>query len=207
LEKAMTWWLVPSIIGVMMAGVLTGLLVSKVILKMKKDNSVLFQKNNIPSLPVISEPTENTPVTSQINTDFEVKTQPVISVDEKVETYLNLINSHPQVKNNISTKKSGALIELENNLSLASRPVTNNLVNFHTEIWNTKRSEFNILPAEILEELTEAYVDMLLANNIAWLVTELGRSSQDLLDSYSKLSNKIADRLQRILPTVREAFK
>lgn len=202
----MTWWLVPSIIGVMAAGVLVGLLVSKVILKMKKDNPVLFQKNNMPSLPVVTESTENAAIIDQIKAADDVKTETVISVDEKIETYLNHINSTPQVKNNTSAKKPEALIELENNLSLARRPTTNNLVNFHTEIWNTKRSEFNVLPTEILGELTEAYVDMLLANNIAWLVTELGRSSQDLVDSYYKLSNKIADRLQRIMPPVRDSF-
>ncbi len=55
-------------------------------------------------------------------------------------------------------------------------------------------------------ELTEAYVDMLLANNIVWLAVELGRDSQDLTANYSKLSKKIAERLQRIMPAVRDCF-
>ena len=54
--------------------------------------------------------------------------------------------------------------------------------------------------------MTEAYVDMFLANNIVWLVTEIGRDSQELTAGYYKLSNKIAERLQRIMPDVRNSF-
>jgi len=56
-------------------------------------------------------------------------------------------------------------------------------------------------------ELTESYVDMLLANNIVWLVNELGRDSKDLTASYIKLSNKIGERLQKVMPAIREVLK
>ena len=107
----------------------------------------------------------------------------------------------------VKTPLSAALTELNNNLSIARRPVTNNLVNFQTDIWKSKRSEFNPISADLMAELTEAYVDMMLANNIVWLVMELGRNSQDLKEGYAKLSNKVAERLQRILPAVRDCFK
>jgi hypothetical protein len=103
--------------------------------------------------------------------------------------------------------KSAAILELETNLLIAARPSVDKLASFQTDIWNTRRSEFNTVNSQILNELTEAYVDMLLANNIVWLVNELGRDSQDLRASYSELKNKVADRLKRVLPQIQEPLK
>jgi hypothetical protein len=103
--------------------------------------------------------------------------------------------------------KSAAILELETNLLIATRPSADKLASFQTDVWNTRRSEFNAVNSQILGELTEAYVDMLLANNIVWLVNELGRDSQDLRASYSELKNKVADRLKRVLPQIQEPLK
>jgi hypothetical protein len=96
---------------------------------------------------------------------------------------------------------------LESNLETARLPVSDKLSNFKTEVWNTRRSEFNVASPQLLSELTEAYVDMLLANNIVWLVTELGRDSKDLRESYSDLKTKVADRLERVVPQVKESLQ
>jgi hypothetical protein len=100
-----------------------------------------------------------------------------------------------------------ALAELEGNLAISIKPLNGQLVGYRTNIWNTRRSDFNALDSDLLREVTEAYVDMLLANNLVWLVTELKRDSPDLIESYSKLSLKVSERLQRIMPTLRESFK
>jgi hypothetical protein len=105
------------------------------------------------------------------------------------------------------TPKSAAILELETNLLIAMRPSADKLTSFQTDVWNTRRSDFNAVNSQILNELTEAYVDMLLANNIVWLVNELGRDSQDLRASYSELKIKVADRLKRVLPHIQEPLK
>lgn len=202
----MYWWLGPSIIGVIAAGVLVGLLVSYLILKKKGKNPAPIRQNYSPAFNALRESTTNLKSERKKVDVLEAKTKPVILVDEKVDSYLNQINGLHAV-DKISSPKSEALIELENNLSIASKSVNGKLTKFNTEIWDSKRTQFNSLTEEIRGELTEAYVDMLLANNVVWLVTELGRNSQDLVASYSKLSNKVAERLQRIMPVVRESFK
>jgi hypothetical protein len=80
------------------------------------------------------------------------------------------------------------------------------LINFQTDVWNSRRTDFDSIGKELLSEVSEAYVDMLLANNLVWLVTELKRESQDLSDSYLNLKSKIAERLQRIMPEIRKTL-
>ena len=99
----------------------------------------------------------------------------------------------------MNRKPDSVLSEIEANLAIASRPTSSPLVNYQTDIWNTRRNEFSVLGQEILRDLTEAYVDMLLANNIVWLVTELKRDSKELSSSYFRLSAKVAERLQRAM--------
>jgi len=203
----MSWWLWPSIAGVIAAGILVGLLVGYFILRRKGINSSIIHQNKDLTFNVASQSAGNLTSQRQKFDAPEIKAKPVILVDDKVDTYLNHINNLPVVEKETSAKKSEALIELENDLSIASRSATSNLTKYSTEVWDTKRTEFSLLTDEIRGELTEAYVDMLLANNVVWLVTELGRNSQDLIASYNKLSNKVAERLQRIMPVIRESLK
>lgn len=202
----MSWWLGPSIIGVIAAGVLVGLLVGYLILKKKGKNPAPVRQNYSSAVNVRGESaTDLKSEPGKVDVP-EAKTKPVILVDEKVDTYLNQINGlHTADK--VSSPKSEALIELENNLSIASRSVNGKLTKFNTEVWDSNRIKFSSLAEDIRGELTEAYVDMLLANNVVWLVTELGRNSQDLIASYSKLSSKVAERLQRIMPVIRESLR
>jgi hypothetical protein len=89
-------------------------------------------------------------------------------------------------------------VEIENNQRIASQTWTGNLQPFQTQVWDTKRDEVHLLPAELREELTQAYFDMSLANSIVWLATEMGRRSSSLDESYLKLCIGIADRLNRL---------
>jgi hypothetical protein len=126
-----------------------------------------------------------------------------LPTDERLQVYLDMRRKSSAAK----TPLSPALTEINNNLLLAKRPATKTLENFQTDIWKTQRSEFNIISAELMGDLTEVYVDMMLANNIVWLVMELGRDSPDLRDSYNNLCHKVAERLDRILPALRDSFK
>ncbi|MDD5703322.1 MAG: hypothetical protein PHU23_14900 [Dehalococcoidales bacterium] len=100
-----------------------------------------------------------------------------------------------------------ALVELENNLSIATRPVLGKPVPFQTHIWNNRRSEYNVFPADLRRQISESYVDMLLANDVVWLITELGRDSAELKNSYTRLKNKVAERLQQTMPAVWKVFQ
>ena len=72
------------------------------------------------------------------------------------------------------------------------------MLSFQTHAWDTSQDEVHKLPANVREDLTQAYVDMRLANSIVWLSTELGRRSQNLDENYIKLCTSIAVRLDRI---------
>ena len=89
-------------------------------------------------------------------------------------------------------------VEIENNRHIASQTRLGNLQPFQTKVWDTKRDEVHLLPAELREELTQAYFDMSLANSIVWLAAEMGRRSSSLDESYLKLCASIADRLNRL---------
>jgi MFS superfamily sulfate permease-like transporter len=211
----MPWWFGPSIVGVIVVGICAGLLVSFIIIK--RQNGSLqspFKHNHQTIEPSATQPYD--PIKESVgiyNTDrrvspaVEENLKSSLSEQDKVEEYLNQRKKNNSTSSVATPQKCDALAELENNLAIATRPFAGKLENFQTNIWNTRRSDFNPLNPETLEELTEAYVDMLLANNIVWLVTELGRDSKDLNTSYTGLSNKVGERLQRLMPALRDSLK
>jgi hypothetical protein len=210
----MDWGLGSSVIGVIAAGIVVGLLLSFYIISAQKKKlrlseepkTVIFDREKAEPFHKVDEPVRSFEADRSPDDTVGIKTWVYLPARDNQEVYHSLQKSAPPVSSGTSPLKGDALIELENNLSIASRPMTNKLVNFHTNVWSTRRSEFNLADATLLGELTEAYVDMLLANNIVWLVMELGRESQDLNASYYKLSGKIAERLLRIMPEVRNSF-
>jgi hypothetical protein len=96
------------------------------------------------------------------------------------------------------TAAADLFVEIENNQRIASQTRAGNLQPFQTKVWDTMRDEVHLLPAELREELTQAYFDMSLANSIVWLATEMGRRSSSLDESHLKLCASIADRLNRL---------
>jgi hypothetical protein len=214
-ESDMPWWFGLSIIGVIVVGVGAGLFVSFIIVKRQNGSLQLPFKRHFQTIePAPPQPFERIKESVGVyNTDRRVSAateqniKSSLSEHDKVEAYLNERKKNGPAASVAMPKKPDSLAELETNLSIATRPFTGKLENFHTNTWNTRRSEFSSLERELLEELTEAYVDMLLANNIVWLVTELGRDSKDLTTSYVSLSNKIGERLQRVMPALRTSLK
>jgi hypothetical protein len=203
----MSLWLGLSIVGVVAAGILMGFVLSNFILRLKRKNSLILHSSLGQDFDIFDKPQDNVHDKPQTNGVSKTHIKPTILLDDKVDTYLSQVNRAPMVRSDTEYKNPSTLAELEKNLDIASGSMHNELIKFQTEVWDTKRSEFNYLTTEVRNELTEAYVDMLLANNIVWLVTELGRDSQDLLASYRSLSDKVAERLQRLIPMVKDALK
>ena len=55
------------------------------------------------------------------------------------------------------------------------------------------------MPADYRNELTQAYLDIRLANTIVSLSNAIGHIGPDLELAYLQLCNKIADRLKKIV--------
>lgn len=93
--------------------------------------------------------------------------------------------------------------EVDNNRKLAVKPPGEKLVPFQTQAWDASRDGEQELPVQLREDLSQAYVDMRLANSIVWLSAELGRRSPNLDESYAKLCVNIATRLNRVAPQLK----
>lgn len=90
--------------------------------------------------------------------------------------------------------------EVKNNSKIASRAQSGDLKAFSTKVWESTSGELLNLPEDIKQELSQAYVDMRLANSIVWLAIELKRRSPNLDDNYSKLCENITARLNSVIP-------
>ncbi len=97
--------------------------------------------------------------------------------------------------------------EIENNHRISTEPDSNKLVSFQTQAWDAHQFEVGGLPADLREDLDQAYIDMRLANSLVWVSTELGRRSQSLDENYMKLRATIAERLHRIKPLIDQLQK
>jgi hypothetical protein len=100
----------------------------------------------------------------------------------------------------LKPEKSEILSEVEANLAIATSPWMGKLTPFQIKVMGNNRSRFDALQPDLREDLTEAYTDMHLANTLAWLSMDVGRKSKDMDESYLKLCNKIAARLERVIP-------
>lgn len=103
----------------------------------------------------------------------------------------------------IESRAPNLFLEVKNNLALAAKPFTNMLFPFETNVWDTNPGEVDSLPADVQEELRQAYVDMRLANDIVWLATEIGRRSRNLDEGYIRLCSQITLRLDKVTPTLK----
>ena len=108
-----------------------------------------------------------------------------------------------EVEEQVNSRMSDILREVEMNLVIAATPWTGKLLPFQTYVWDAECGEVDCLPANSQSELVEAYADMHLANRIVWLSTDVGRRSKDLDESYIKMCAQIAERLNRVNPSVK----
>jgi hypothetical protein len=105
----------------------------------------------------------------------------------------------------ISSSYTHILEEISANIKIAAAPPNAKPEAFFSEIWDTKSSEIGALPVDLQYELGEAYTDIRLANNIVWLIKELGANSPDFAENYSKLCLKITERLTAISERIKTA--
>ena len=66
---------------------------------------------------------------------------------------------------------------------------------FATQSWNEKHEGNSILPEYLQNKLSEAYLEIEVANSIVWLWNDLGSRNPDLKKRYAELCIKIADIL------------
>jgi len=100
----------------------------------------------------------------------------------------------------VSSKKSDLVLEVEANLAIATATWTGKLSSFQTKVMDANRSRIDPLAVDLKTRLAEAYTDIRLANTLVWLSMDVGHRSKDLDESYLRLCNKIAERLQSSLP-------
>ena len=98
------------------------------------------------------------------------------------------------------SSKSGIVKELETNLVIATTPWSDKVLPFQTSSWDSKHAEDEPLLTPYFQEMIQLYVDVGLANNIAWLATEFGHRSKELDESYIRLCASIAERIKGIVP-------
>jgi hypothetical protein len=207
-------WFITFIIGVVIVVFLAALIISYLVRRNRRNkasaspeqHTLAQEQNSTDFLPKSEKPAEVYAAERTRALGSEEKVTPLSTV-KSPDLLINQIEKSFLNKNPVVHHKPDALREIEQNFSIANMPMTGRLTNFQTNVWNTHRSEFNVLDRELLSELTESYIDMLLANNVVWLAMELKRESPDLNASYIKLSNKVAERLQKIMPAIRESFR
>ena len=97
------------------------------------------------------------------------------------------------------------LVELEKNHELSIESRSDKLLPFQTHTWDVSPDALKMLSVNLQWELTQAYLDMYIANNIIWFLDEFDRKSPVLDDQYMKMCNQIAAKLSRIIPMLKTA--
>jgi hypothetical protein len=97
------------------------------------------------------------------------------------------------------------LVELENNRELTIESNADKLMPFQTRVWDENRDVLDTISVNLQWELTQAYLDMVVANNIIWFLREFDRKSPDLDEQYTKMCKQIAARLDKIIPMLETA--
>jgi hypothetical protein len=98
--------------------------------------------------------------------------------------------------------KSDVIKELETNLAIAATPWSDKVLPFKTSSWDSGHGKDEKILSDHIQEIMQLYIDIGLANNIAWMATEIGHRSKDLDESYIKLCAKIAERTRDIMSLI-----
>jgi hypothetical protein len=131
--------------------------------------------------------------------DHKVRETAALNTKVAEKVTIEAINkTYPEVKQQ-NTKQKACLDEIQANLKIATTPWTGTPLQFVTSTMDKNPDKFDAIHVQNHDDLREAYTDMAMANNIVWLVTELGTNSKELEDSYIKLCAKVAERLYNIL--------
>ena len=93
------------------------------------------------------------------------------------------------------TSREACLAEIGYNLKIANTPWNGKPLPFKTNIMDNNPGAFDTWWATHISDIKEAYADMAMANNIVWMVTELGATGKEFETGYIKLCSKIFERL------------
>jgi len=260
----MTWWLIPLILGVIAAGSLAGLTLSKVWLgrrdlglhvsgieskvEIQKQVGTVFTPKSLQEAATIvekklkqetakisqSETPEKIPATVAAKTSPEIsETNRAASPEEnpQVDMFVlprsvlkeRIINDTTNDITNVDRElpaplkekqspvvevsKNAAMAEVEYNFTLAEKPLNGTLSVFKTIEWDNKRDEFDAMDPEIKWQITQAYTEMFLANNIARVFRDLGGDDEHMTSSYLELKSKVGERLRHVLESLGTASK
>jgi hypothetical protein len=194
------WWQIVLILLVaVVAGVLAGGLVSYLVRRFlrkpfieKSEVTTVVEEQPKFTKPALPAEDEKTPsierIASLLKRPFVQKRESTVVVEEQQ-----------------ALTAPDLLAEVENNHRIATEPWAGKLLQFQTEVWDASQDGVANLPTNLREDLTQAYVDMRLANSIVWLSTELGRRSNNLDKSYLKLCTNIATRFDKIMPLLKRS--
>ncbi len=100
-------------------------------------------------------------------------------------------NENKTILDSIKTKIK-IYAEIESNLKLAAVEKIDPPTAFQTELWDLNKYD---LPLDLRSRLEEAYANIFLANNLVWLITEIGDSTGNLSSTYQVLCKDIASCL------------
>jgi hypothetical protein len=95
--------------------------------------------------------------------------------------------------------------ELISNFAIATTPWSGSLTSFQTVSWESSNLENEQSLANFQDEITQAYVDIHLANSIVWVCNETRHHSTELDESYKQLCIKIAERLKKVIVSPKNA--
>jgi hypothetical protein len=195
----MVWWqLLLFIIGLCLLSILLGLLVGYIILRAQGRPwpyswSFLIGHREIAAEAVaIPAPKVNIPAQDK-------KVKSTNEIQEALSEFVKKRQSFTPAPEPVKPQKSEFFLEIESNLAICTAPWTGKLTSFQTRELDSNRSRIDGLTQNLKDEIIEAYTDMRLANTLVWLSMDVGHRSKDLDDSYLKLCNKIAERLQKII--------
>ena len=111
-----------------------------------------------------------------------------------------------ELEQKIKIAAPAMLQEIRTNLFNATKPWDGLVVPFQTEVWYKEPDSLRSLPVNLQNELSEAYIDIGLANDIYWLLNKLNHRNPELDKAYLSLRLKIATRLGRIV-SIKEPVK
>ena len=190
-------------------GAITGFLSTHVIPQIQKIPSAFSRGDRGVTVPIrgvaTKVPGTEIDTTEQANPVIETKEQTEL-VGRARDTDAESIKKQQKPiegEGQVDSRVSGILKEVETNLGIAVTPWTGKLLPFRTEVWDASGGEIDSLPANYQYELAEAYADMHLANRIVWLSTDMDRRSEDLDGNYIKICVQIAERLNKVSPSLR----
>lgn len=219
----MDWWRnLLTVLVFIGAGLLAGFLISLMILRLQKRPWPFFSRQkrsrvarNMPAARpvgsvrksqegVVTSESAKPPQTPDVLTEFVAKHGETTAAGDKMKAAqlhdaITIKHRKTTIVEDQKPAVPALVAEVEANLAIATTPWTGNLLAFQTKVWDNNHE----VSPNSKEELTEAYADIRLANNIVWLSTEVGRRSKELDEGYLSLRAKIAERLNQTLPTLK----